>query len=169
MTTGAAPRFEFDPSTVVASIEVFPKMEYEFQVGEPKAFRRTAGQGTDNEHDSFGVRCSLVIKQPDEYNNKRTIFSLYLQSEGAQAMAKQFIMAVMGYAKNITEEKKYDAEARGKNWDLDFSTGAVGDAWRELTGKRVIGSLDQTKNKTTGDPMQQFVSWRPISSGPINQ
>jgi hypothetical protein len=164
-----APRFEFDPSTVVASIEVFPKQEYEFQVGEPKAFKRTAAQGTDTEHDSYGVRFPLVIKQPDQYNNKRTIFSTYLQSEGAQAMAKQFIMAVMGYAKGIEAEKKYDADARGKDWSLDFPTGAVGDAWRELTGKRVIGTLDQTKNKTTGDPMQQFVSWRPISSGPINQ
>lgn len=168
MTTGAPPRFEFDPSTVVASIETFPKQEYEFQVGEPKAFAKKSGEG-EKEHDSYGVRFSLVIKQPDEYNNKRTIFSTYMQSEGAQAMAKQFMMAVMGYKKNIEEEKRYDADVRGKDWGLDFSTGAVGDAWRELTGKRVIGALDITKNNKTGDPMQQFVSWRPISSGPINQ
>lgn len=161
-----APRFEFDPSTVVASIEVFPKQEYEFQVGEPKPFKRTAGE---DQHDSYGVRFSLVVKQPDEYNNKRTVFSTYLQSEGAQAMAKQFMMAVMGYGKGAVEEKRYDAEARGKDWSLDFATGGVGDAWRDFTGKRVIGTLDVTKNKTSGDPMQQFVSWRPITSGPINQ
>ena len=164
-----SPRFEFDPSTVVASIEVFPKQEYEFQVGEPKAFKRTAAEGTDKEHDSYGVRFPLVIKMPDAYSNKRTVFSIYLQSEGAQAMGKQFMMAVMGFGKSAEQEKKYDAEVRGKDWGLDFETGAVGDAWREHTGKRVIGGLDITKNNRTGDPMQQFSSWRPITSGPINQ
>jgi len=167
--TTSAPRFEFDPSTVVASIEVFPKQEYEFQVGEPKAFKRTAGAGTEKEHDSFGVRFSLTIKQPDQYSNKRTVFSIYLQSEGGAAMGKQFMMACMGYGKGKKEEDAYDATVRGKDWGLDFETGGVGDAWRELTGKRVIGALDVTKNKNTGDEMQQFQSWRPITSGPINQ
>jgi hypothetical protein len=167
MTT-SAPRFEFDPSTVVASIEVFPKQEYEFQVGEPKAFKRTAGEG-DKEHDSFGVRFPLIIKRPDEYDGKRTVFSIYLQSEGGKAMGKGFMMACMGFKRGTDGEKAYDAEARGKDWGLDFETGGVGDAWRDHTGKRVIGSLDVTKNNKTGDPMQQFQSWRPITSGDINQ
>lgn len=167
MTT-SAPRFEFDPSTVVASIEVFPKQEYEVQIGEPKSFKRMAGEG-EKEHESYGVRFSLVIKRPDEYNNKRTIYSLYLHTEGSQAMGKQFMMAAMGFSKGAAEEKRYDAEARGKDWSLDFQTQGVGDAWRELTGKRVIVSLDVTKNNRTGDEMQQFQSWRPITSGDINK
>lgn len=158
------PKFEFDPSTVVASIEVFPKGEYEFQVGEPKSFLRQAGE---DKHDSYGIRYSLVIKQPDEYNGKRTIFSTYYQSEGSQAMAKQFMMAVLGFGKGREEEKRFDEEMRGKDWSFDPSTGAVGDAYRELTGKRVIGSLDTDKNNRTGDPMQVFNSWRPLTSGPI--
>lgn len=163
-----SPRFEFDPSTVVASIEVFPKQEYEFVIGEPKAFKRTAGEG-DKEHDSYGVRFPLALKAPDGYDGKRTVYSIYLHSEGGQAMGKQFMMAALGFGKGIAEEKKYDAEVRGKDWGLDFETGGVGDAWREHTGKRIIGLLDQAKNNRTGDPMQQFVSWRPITSGPINQ
>lgn len=163
-----APRFEFDPSTVVASIEVFPKQEYEFQIGEPKPFKRTAGEG-DKEHESFGVRFPLAIKRPDEYSSKRTVYSIYLHSEGGQAMSKQFMMAAMGFGKGAAEEKKYDAEVRGKDWSIDFETLGLGDAWRDHTGKRVIGSLDIAKNNRTGDPMQQFNSWRPITSGDINQ
>ena len=163
-----APRFEFDPSTVVASIEVFPKQEYEFQVGEPKPFKKTSGEG-DKEHESFGVRFSLAIKRPDEYSTKRTVYSTYLHSEGGQAMAKQFMMATMGFEKGTKGEKAYDEEARGKDWSIDFELGAVGDAWRELTGKRVIGALDIQKNNKTGDAMQNFTGWRPIASGDINQ
>jgi hypothetical protein len=160
-----SPRFEFDPTTVVASMEVFPKGEYEMVVGEPKAFLRQAGE---DKHDSYGIRYSLVIKQPDEYDGKRTIFSTYYQSEGSQSMAKQFIMAVLGYGRGKPEEERFDRDMRGKDWSFDPETGGVGDIYRELTGKRVIGSLDTQKNNQTGDPMQSFKSWRPISSGPIN-
>lgn len=158
-------RFNFDPTTVVASMEVFPKGEYEFQVGEPKSFLRQAGE---DKHDSYGIRYPLVIKLPDEYNGKRTVFSTYYQSEGSQAMAKQFMMAVFGYSKGKPEEERFDRDMRGKDWGFDPETGAVGDAYRELTGKRVIGSLDIQKNNNTGDPMQSFKSWRPLSSGAIN-
>lgn len=159
------PRFEFDPTTVVASLEVFPKGEYEFVVGEPKSFLRQAGE---DKHDSFGIRYSLTVKQPDEYDGKRSVFSTYYQSEGSQAMAKQFIMAVLGYGKGKPEEERFDRDMRGKDWSFDPETGACGDIYRELTGKRVIGSLDVDKNKNTGDPMQVFKGWRTISSGPLN-
>lgn len=158
-------RFNFDPTTVVASMEVYPKGEYELQVGEPKAFLRQAGE---DKHDSYGIRYPLTIKLPDAYDGKRTVFSTYYQSEGAQAMAKQFIMAVLGYGKGKPEEDRFDRDMRGKDWGFDPETGAVGDAYRELTGKRVIGSLDIQKNNNTGDPMQAFKSWRPLSSGAIN-
>ena len=160
-----SPRFEFDPTTVVASMEVYPKGEYEFVIGEPKSFQRQAGE---DKHDSFGIRYPLVIKAPDEYDGKRTVFSTYYQSEGSQAMAKQFIMAVLGYGKGKPEEERFDRDMRGKDWSFDPETGAVGDIYRELTGKRVIGSLDVQKNNNTGDPMQAFKGWRTISSGPIN-
>lgn len=157
-------RFEFDPTTVVASMEVFPKGEYELQVGEPKSFLRQAGE---DKHDSYGIRYPLVVKLPGEYDGKRTSFSTYYQSEGSQAMAKQFIMAVLGYGKGKPEEERFDRDYRGKDWGFDPETGAVGDMYRELVGKRVIGSLDVQKNNNTGDPMQSFKSWRPLSSGPI--
>jgi hypothetical protein len=159
-----SPRFEFDPTTVVASIEVFPKGEYEFVVGEPKAFMRQAGE---DKHDSYGIRYPLVLRAPDEYDGKRTVFSTYYQSEGSQAMAKQFIMAVMGYGKGKPEEERFDRDMRGQDWGFDPETGAVSELYRELSGKRVVGTLDIQKNNNTGDAMQAFKSWRPISSGPL--
>jgi hypothetical protein len=115
-----SPRFEFDPTTVVASMEVFPKGEYEMVVGEPKAFLRQAGE---DKHDSYGIRYSLVIKQPDEYDGKRTIFSTYYQSEGSQSMAKQFIMAVLGYGQGKagrgalrSRHAREGLELRSRDW-----------------------------------------------------
>lgn len=160
------PRYEFDPSTVVASMEVFPKGEYEFQIGEPKSFLKVA---TDDKKDSFGIRYPLVAKLPGEYDGKRNIFNTYYQSEGSQSFAKQFMMAALGYGKGKQEEDRFDADMRGKDWSFDPNDGSVGDAYRQLAGQRVIGILDIQKNTNTGDPMQAFKGWRPISSGPINQ
>lgn len=170
MSTQQAPDdfFEFDPTKVVASLEVFPKGEYEFIVGTPKAFIKTAAQGTEKEHQSYGIRYPLTIAQPDEYATKRSIFSTYYQSEGAQSMAKQFMMACLGYAKGKPEEERFDRDMRGLDWRFNPNTGAVGEAYRDLEGKRVIGQLDVQKNINTGDDMQNFKGWRTISSGPIN-
>lgn len=158
-----APAFNFDPSSVTSNIEVLPKQEYELQVGEPKAFIRKNRKGED----SYGIRYPLTAKAPDEYNGKKVFFSTYYQSEGAQSMAKQFMMAVMGYGKGKPEEDRFNDDFRGKDWSFDPETGAVGDAYRELVGKRVIGSLDVGKNDETGDPTQKFAGWRPIASGAL--
>jgi len=160
------PRYEFNPTSVVANIEVFPKGEYEFQIGEPKAFSRQAGE---DQHDSFGVRYPLVIKAPGQYDGKRTVFSTYYQSEGGRSMAKQFMMAALGYGRGGEEEKRFDSDMRDKDWNFDPDAGTVGDAYRQLSGTRVIGTLDVGKNNKTGDAMQQFNKWRPISSGAIEQ
>jgi hypothetical protein len=158
--------FNFDPTTVVSSIEVFPKQEYEFKVGSPKAFMKKAGE---DQHDSYGLRFSLTISLPSEYEGKRTVYSIYLQSEGAQSFAKQFIMACLGYGKGRGEEERFDREQRGQDWQFDPEAATVGDAWKQLEGQRVIGGLDTQPNNKTGEPMQQFKSWRNIKSGVLNK
>ena len=151
------PRFEHNPSAVTTSIEVFPKDDYEFVIGEPKTFFGQNAKGND----SYGVRLPLTIGSGD-YQGKRTIMSLYFQSEGAQSMAKQFQMAVLGYGKGRAEEQRFNADWGGKDWSFDTDTGSVGDAWRELVGQRVIGSLD-TRMGDNGDEQQQFKGWRPLA------
>lgn len=149
------PRFENSPANVVASMEVFPKDDYLFVVGEPKPFFRQNSKGQD----SYGLRVSLTIKD-GPYEKKRTVASFYMHSEGAQMMTKQFQMAVLGYGKGRQEEQRFDAEWGGKDWSFDTDSGAVGDAWRELTGKLVYGSLDVSINENSGDEQQQFKGWR---------
>lgn len=150
------PRFEPRPSAVTTSIEVFPKDDYEFIIGEPKTFFRQNAKGND----SYGVRVPITIGA-GEYQGKRTFVSLYFQSEGAQSMAKQFQMAALGYGKGRAEEQRFDADWGAKDWSFDTDSGSVGDAWRELVGNRVTGSLDVSISDA-GDEQQQFKGWRPL-------
>lgn len=150
------PRFEANPASVTTSLEVFPKDDYEFVIGEPKTFFRQNSKGGD----SYGIRLPLTIGTGD-YQNKRTLVSLYFQSEGAQSMAKQFQMAALGYGKGRTEEERFNKDWGGKDWSFDTDSGAVGDAWRELVGNRVVGTLDVTISDS-GDEQQQFKGWRPL-------
>lgn len=150
-----SPRFENSPANVVATMEVFPKDDYLFGIGEPKPFFRQNSKGQD----SYGIRLSLVVKE-GAYEKKRTVVSLYEHSEGAQMMGKQFKMAALGYGKGRAEEQRFDAEWGTKDWSFDTDSGAVGDGWRELTGKLIIGSLDVGINENSGDEQQQFKGWR---------
>ena len=150
------PRFEHNPSAVTTSIEVFPKDDYEFTIGEPKTFFRQNAMGND----SYGVRIPLTIATGD-YSGKRTLMSLYFQSEGAQSMAKQFQMAALGYQRGRNEELRFNEEWGAKDWSFDTDAGSVGDAWRELVGGRIVGSLDVSMSDT-GDEQQQFKGWRPL-------
>lgn len=161
--------FNFDPSAVSAIQEVLPKGEYEFEVLTKKAFIRQAGE---DKHDSYGIRyglrVSLAPSGKEDLVGKKVTFSTYYQNEGAQAMAKQFLMACLGYGKNRSEEERFNREQAGKDWNFDPNEGSTGEAYNEIEGGRVIGSVDVTKNNASGDPMQQFKSWRSISSGPLN-
>jgi hypothetical protein len=148
------PRYDSSPANVQASIEVFPKDDYLFIIGEPKPFFRVTQKGTD----SYGVRLGLTVRD-GSYEGKRTSTTLYYQSEGAQAMSKQFIMAALGYGKGKAEEQRFNQDWGTADWSFDTDAGTVGDAWRELTGKLVVGSLD-VQIGDNGDEQQQFKGWR---------
>lgn len=150
------PRYEYDPSKSQATIEIFPKDEYEFIVGEPKAFIRKNRKNQD----SFGVRVSLTHTE-GAYKGKRTVFTCYLHSEGAQSMSKRFQMAVFGYEAKAEAEQDFNKATSGLDWSFDPETGSVGAAWKQLGGARVIGNLDVGKNEETDEPQQVFKSWRP--------
>lgn len=159
-----SPQFNFSPDAVVASMEVLPKGEYEFKVGTPKSFLRQNSKGAD----SYGVRYPLTVVLPAEMEGKRVVFSTYFQSDGAQSMAKQFMMAVLGYGKGRTEEQRFNNDFRDKDFTFDPDDGSVGDAYTSLEGLRVIGSLDTQPNQNNPDEdMQQFKGWRSVASGPL--
>lgn len=157
------PRYDFNPDAVSATIEVLPKGEYEFQIGEPKAFGRKNAQGND----SFGIRFPLVLAEDANGKRKgtRIFFNTYQQSEGAQAIAKQFLMAVHGFKRNEAGEREFNEAFRGKDWSFDTDNGTVGDAWMSAKGQRVKGELDVSINDTSGQEQQNFKAgcWSPIS------
>lgn len=157
------PRYDFNPEAVTATIEVLPKGDYEFIVGEPKSFMRKNRKGED----SYGIGFPLVLAEDANGKRKgtRIFFNTYQQSEGAQAIAKQFLMAVHGYKRTEEDEKKFNAEFAGKDWGFNTDDKSVGDAWMSAKGKRVKGSLDVGINEENGNQTQQFNAgcWSPIS------
>jgi hypothetical protein len=157
-------RFEFDPSTVTSSIPVLPKNDYEFIIGEPKSFIRKNAKGED----SYGVRYPLTVAE-GEKKGQRIFFSTYYQSEGGQSAAKRFLMAVYGYKSNDEEEQRFNADMKGQDWAFDPDSGGVGEAFRNVTGKRVRGSLDVQPAKDrdgneTGEQNQNFKAWFPMQA-----
>lgn len=151
-------RYEYDPSKATALQEIFPKDEYEFIIGEPKAFIRKNRKGED----SFGVRFPLTIAE-GRFASKRTMITCYLHSDGAQSMAKRFQMAAYGFRNNQEQEAEFNIEMAGKDWGFDPATGACGEMWRNMAGSRVVGALDVKPNEETGEPQQDFKSWRPLA------
>lgn len=155
------PKYNYDPSKVSSTIEIFPAGEQEFIVGDPKAFIRKNAK----DEDSFGVRFKLTIAEGD-FRGKTTVFTCYMHSEGAQSMSKRFHMAAYGFGANEQDtikvaEEKFNAAVGGDDWSFDPDTGTVGEAWRRMAGTRVIGNLGIGKNTRTDEPQQEFKSWRP--------
>jgi len=153
------PQPVFDPTKVKATMDIFPKGDYEVLIGEPKSFIRQAGK---DKHDSYGVRFPYRIKEAGEYFDKTGVHTIYHHAPGAAGMNKQFLMAALGYGKGEKEEARFDAEQAGKDFSCDYETGAVGDFYRELTGRRVIMSTEPQQNKETGEPSNNARGWRPV-------
>ena len=161
------PRYEHDPANVTTSITIFPKGEYEFEIGKPKAFERTAKAG----HQSYGVRfpllCTQVLDGDENMLGKKTMQTVYLHSDGAQQMGKRFQMAVAGFTVNEANEKQYNEAAAGKDWSYDTDSGEVGAAWLEYEGQRVVVDLDVQIQKNEKDEevqSQQYGTWRPLQA-----
>lgn len=150
------PRFTPDPSKVSATLEVLEKGDYELTIGEPKTFFRQNQKGED----SYGVRYQLTVAEGPKKGTK-IFYSCYQQSEGAQSMTKQFFMAVLGYDRKSSDEKRFDADFAGQDWVFNTDDGALGDMWRSIIGKRVMCSMD-VGISNSGEPQQKFNKWRPL-------
>lgn len=163
-------RYEHDPTQVVAALAILPKDDYEFKIGHPKPFERTAKKG----HQSYGLMFPLTVVDGPQAG-KKVLFRIYLHSEGAAQMAKRFQMAVFGLSTNEKNEKVFDAAVAGQDWSYDPETGELGEAWAEYEGKHVCCDLDvgyakdetgaEMKDEKTGEPIEQQLwgTWRPIA------
>lgn len=150
------PNYEYNPNAAQATIEILDPGDYEFVIGSAKAF---LSKNDDGSAKNFGVRYSLKTEA-----GQRTVVSLYLHTSGSEGMAKRFQLAALGYPANKLGESKFNAEHGGDDWRLDFENGSVGEGWKQFEGQRVIGTVDVGENNRTGEPMQNFKSWRPLGS-----
>jgi len=159
------PRYEPDLSKISATFELFSKGEYEFGVGEPKGFEQTTKTGKNAGQQSIGVRYPIVLGEETNGHKKgsKNSINCYIHNDGSMGFSKQFLMACLGYAINNAGERQFDEDFRGRDWSVDTETGAVGDVWREATGKRVIITADLGTNPTTGEPSNQFGKYRAVT------
>lgn len=160
-----SPRFESDLTGVTSALVVLKPGDYEFKVGDPKSFKRQAGE---DKHDSIGIRYPLQVAEVVEGDvnakGKKILYSLYLHSDGAKTFAKQFVMACLGFENKEASEEKFNDVVRGKDWSYDPETQSVGEVWASLRGTRVIGTVDIGVNNKDGTPMQQFKGFRPLNA-----
>lgn len=171
-----SPRYEPDLTKATAALTVFEKGRYEFAVGEPRSFSRPKRDEDGLEiadQMTVGVRFPVKCTQPldggdPSAKGKRSNIELYLGSEGGQGYAKQFMMATLGFPITEKAEDEFNERFAGADWSFDPDTQAVGDVWREATGKRMIAEVDVQSftNRQTGEvgQRQRWIRYLPVSA-----
>lgn len=155
-------RYDFDPTAISFTFKTFPKGDYEFSVGEPRAFKRTTNEGKESYGVRFPLKCERVVDGGDEsMAGERASYPCYLHGE-PNPFVSQFLAATLGFPIDQNGEKAFRDKYRGSDWSFDPDNGTVGDMWSEVTGGRVIASLDIQIHE--GEPRQQWVSFRPVSA-----
>lgn len=156
-----SPQYAPDLTTVTAGFPIYDDGLYEFKIGDAKPFTRKDDKGEEK----FGVRYPLVITEVLEDGDansagKRAMFTCYLHNDGGQSMAKQFVMAALGYASK--REKEFDADHAGGDWAIDPEGGTVGEIWQEVAGSRARAQLGQTLGEDKETVFQSF-NWLPVA------
>lgn len=155
------PRYEYDPTGSHTTLSILPKGVYELQLGEPKSWIKAANPEKKTE-EQYGIRYSVTVAEGD-HKGKRQMIQFDYTNEWGRAFGKQLVMAALGYTVDEVGEEKFNNEYAGKDWSYDPETGAVGDVYREVTGKRVTCSADiNIAQDGSGKQFQQFSGYQPI-------
>lgn len=148
-----SPQFEYNPAKASASVEVLDPGDHELIIGKPKAFQKEEGGVVKN----FGVRYAMQTE-----DGKKVYPAFYLHTDGSIGMLKRFQMAALGYKNTKAEEARFDREHSNDDWRCDFASGDCGEGWQQFDGARVIVVAEVVENKNTGEPQNNWKSWRPI-------
>lgn len=154
-----SPRYEVDPTEVSAILTVFEKGEVELLIGEPKSFEK---KNEDGSVKNAGIRYPVVAAEGPEKGSK-SIYTVYIHTPDAVGFGKQFVMAALGYPLTKDGEKAFNAKYKGNDWSVTPETNAVGDMWREPTGKRIIAVVDTQMGQDGVTQQQKWVKFRSIS------
>lgn len=159
-----SPRYDADPTSVTGVIAILDKGEYELLIGEPKGFEKPKKDAQPGDPLTAGVRYPVTVAEGSEKGSK-TFYTCYIHTPDSLGFAKQFIMTAMGFPLTKEGEKAFNERHRGSDWSVDPENGgAVGDMWREVTGKRVIAVVDTTLAQDGVTLQQKWVKFRPLAA-----
>lgn len=145
-------------------IPVLPKGDYIFEVGEGKPFEdKRTDEATGEEKVSAGVRYSLEIVEGEDYVGKSIPLSVYVHSEAAYGMTKQFVAACLGYTVK-TEGEFNEKYADEEMWLVDPENNVLGDIWKKLQGARVAAAVTKKLNDKSPSGEQNQFRWKPINA-----
>lgn len=146
-----------------AAMQLLPKGDYEFTIGEAKTFQRTSTQvvnGTSVEKEVYGVSYSLRVRGGD-LDGKTVPLQFYLHTDGGFGMAKQFIMAACGYPVTAADEARFNEEMAELTFGFDTETSELDNGWKKPVGAIIKAAVDQRPNPKNVEQMNQTFKWRP--------
>lgn len=161
-----SPRYDSNLTEVTSALVVLKPGEYEFLVGDPKAFSRKKEGGAEVVGISFLLTVAEIVSDGDpNARGKKVYRELYLHSEKAKPFTKQFVMASYGYENREEHEIVFNEKTRGLDWGYNTDTGEVGDVYKGMRGTRVICGVGQQPNEKNPNEMQQtWDSVRPLNA-----
>lgn len=162
------PRFDPDFVKTDAGIPTHPKGRYQLKVGTPKPFVQESRKG---DKVISGVRYPLTVV--GQYNSKGKLVregfdgracspnTVWLHTDKAWGMGKQFIMAAAGFARD--QEGEANEKFFSKH-DFSFSgeigeEATCGDGYRKIVDQLVDVNLDVSRDGEFEN--QDFRGWSP--------
>lgn len=172
-------RYNFDPTQDTAGFPIFPKGDYRFKFGEPKAFQGETKEGKNVGEKNYGIGFTITCVEgpidndggvsPAEYVGKKQYTRLYYHTQESRNFSKGTILAAFGYDQRDEQQfnealnslKQENPDAPELDWGFDPETGKVGRAWREMANREVVYSLSVQKDRNDKE-QQKFDAIRPV-------
>ncbi len=159
-------RFSGAPTKATVGFVTLDKDRYEFQLGEPKAYKRTQ-KSKDGGDDKIveGIRWPLTVISPEgRFKGKTVTFTSSQDNEISLNQEKALMMAADGAIPKPENEEEWNSAHGGDDFSADSDTGVVGEGYRQYKGRVVAGELDITPDKTDPNKIyQKWVRWEPVT------
>lgn len=151
-------RFTGAPTKASVGFITLPKDTYNFRIGEPKAYERVAGKGTDKEQLQQGIRWPFTVESDGSFKGKTVFFNSTQGNEISLGQEKALMMAADGVEASADNDEVWSMEHENEDYDADTATGVVGEGYLRHKGKVVSADVDITTNTKDGNTAQ-FQKW----------
>lgn len=160
-------RFSFNPNTTDIGFPVFPKGQFTFKIGEPKAFVRDGDESTGakaKEGVSYLLRVVRSADHPDMVGKPYNASYDLSQDYGNQNFM-QLLVAALGFKGDEAGVKAARAAVEGKNWDYNPADKTCGSGWHVIKEREVTLEFDtpaaNPKAKDPTKPQNSFPTYLP--------